>query len=176
VGSLTAKRAPLRRAAPPGFTLIEILVVLVVLGIAASLVVVNLGRDDRRDLQREAKRLAGALEHAAAVAQWSSETLGISAEGHVYRFWRRDATGQWTAFTGDEVLAARALPAGFAVLPTSYAGTPLPPDAVVPFRASGRNEPYALTLTSPAGDIVVSADPLNRVGFSPLLPTTGMVN
>src|SRR5438874_1167200 len=99
----------LRRAAPFGFTLIEILVVLVILGIAASLVIVNLGRDDRRDVQREAKRLAGALEHAAAVAQWSSETLGISAEGAVYRFWRRDANDHWIAFTGDEVLAARML-------------------------------------------------------------------
>lgn len=81
-----------------GFTLIEILVVLVVLGIAASIVVFQLAGDDRRDVQREAKRLAGALEHAAAVAQWSGETLGVSAEGGVYRFWRRgtnDSSSCW---------------------------------------------------------------------------------
>jgi prepilin-type N-terminal cleavage/methylation domain-containing protein len=69
-----------------GFTLIELLVVLVVVGIAASLVAANIGNDDRRDIQREAKRLAGALEHAAALAQWSSETLGVSAEGRCVSF------------------------------------------------------------------------------------------
>ena len=44
------------------------------------------------------------LEHAAALAQWSSETLGVSAEGRGYRFWRRDTNDRWSPFTGDEVL------------------------------------------------------------------------
>lgn len=159
-----------RRVTSAAFTLIELLVVLVVLGIAATVVVVRLGGDERRDIQREARRLAGALEHAAAVAQWSGETLGISAEGRVYRFWRRDASDHWSAFAGDETLAPRTLPPGLTVVPTSYAGTPVAPDIVLPFRASGRNEPYSLTLTSPAGTIAVSADPLNRVAFAPLTP------
>ena len=176
MGHLKAKREPTRRVAVVGFTLVELLVVLVVLGIAASLVVANIGGDDRRDIQREAKRLSGALEHAAALAQWSSETLGVSAEGRGYRFWRRDANNRWAPFAGDEVLAARALPAGLTVTPTSYAGAPVPADAILPFRASGHNEPYALTLASPAGNVVVSADPLNRVGFAPLTSTPGTVN
>jgi general secretion pathway protein H len=167
VGHLNTK-CPVRRVRTIGFTLVELLVVLVVLGIAASLAVANLGSDERRDIQREAKRLAGALEHAAALAQWTSETLGVSAEGSGYRFWRRDTDDHWTPFAADEVLAARALPAGLTVAPTSYAGAPVPPDAIVPFRASGRNEPYSLTLSSPAGNIVVSADPLNRVDFAPM--------
>lgn len=146
-----------------GFTLIELLVVLVVLGIAAGLIAVNLGGDDRRTAQREADRLAGALEHAAALAQWRSETLGVSAEGRGYRFWRRGADDRWTALAGDDVLAPRALPANLTVTPSTYAGTPIPADAILPFRASGRNEPYALLLASPAGSIVVAGDPLNRV-------------
>ena len=166
MGPLTSNRGRTARI-PTGFTLIELLVVLVVVGIAASLVAANIGNDDRRDIQREAKRLAGALEHAAALAQWSSETLGVSAEGRAYRFWRRDANDRWTAFAGDEVLAARALPEDLTVTPTSYAGTPVPADAILPFRASGRNEPYAVTMTSPSGSVLISADPLNRVSFAP---------
>jgi type II secretion system protein H len=176
VGPLSAEHESIRRAAAIGFTLIELLVVLVVLGIAASLVAANLGGDDRRDVEREAKRLANALEHAAALAQWSSETLGVSAEGSTYRFWRRDANDRWTAFAGDEVLAARALPAELTVTPTSYAGAPVPADAIVPFRASGRNEPYALTLASPARSVVISADPLNRISFAPLPTAQDQVN
>jgi len=74
---------------PRGFTLIEVLVVVAVIAIAAGFVVVNLDGDDRRSAEREATRLAGALEHAAALAQWRSETLGFSADGAGYRFWRR---------------------------------------------------------------------------------------
>jgi type II secretion system protein H len=146
-----------------GFTLVEVLIVVFVIAIASGLVIVNLGGDDRRPAEREATRLAGALEHAAALAQWQGETLGVSADGAGYRFWRRGADNRWTPMQGDEVLAPRALPAQFAVSPASYAGAPVAVDAILPFRPSGRNEPYALLLASPAWSLVVAGDPLNRV-------------
>jgi type II secretion system protein H len=139
------------------------LVVLVVIGVAAGVVVANLGGDDRRAAEREARRLAGALEHAAAVAQWRGETLGVSADGHSYRFWLRGADDRWAALTGDDVLAPRTLPPELAVTPLSYAGAPLRPDAIVPLRPTGRNEPYALALASSRWSVVIAADPLNRV-------------
>jgi type II secretion system protein H len=146
-----------------GFTLVEVLIVVVVIAIASGLVIVNLGGDDRRSAEREAGRLAGALEHAAALAQWKGETLGVSADGTGYRFWRRGADNRWTPVQEDEVLAPRALPAQFAVSPASYAGAPVAADAILPFRPSGRNEPYALLLASPTWSLVVAGDPLNRV-------------
>ena len=146
-----------------GFTLVEVLIVVVVIAIASGFVIVNLGGDDRRSAEREAGRLAGALEHAAALAQWKGETLGVSADGTGYRFWRRGADNRWTPVQDDEVLAPRALPAQFAVSPASYAGAPVAADAILPFRPSGRNEPYALLLASPTWSLVVAGDPLNRV-------------
>jgi general secretion pathway protein H len=156
-----APARPTRTAA--GFTLIELLVVLVVLGIAASLLVASLGGDERGGAAREACRLAGALEHAAAAAQWRRETLGVSAEGERYRFWRRDETDRWVPLTDDDVLAPRALPAGLAVTAARYAGAPVPADAVIPLRPSGRNEPYALALAVPGWVFTLAADPLNRI-------------
>ena len=47
----------------------------------------------------------------------------------------------------------------------SQAG-PLPSDAVVPLRASGRNEPFAFVLTTPASRTLVPLDPLNRVSIA----------
>ena len=146
-----------------GFTLVEVLVVLIVVGVAGALIVVRLGSDDRRAGEREAWRLAGALEHAAALAQWRGDTLGVSAEGHSYRFWQRGADNRWAAIAGDDVLLPRTLPAQMLVTPISYAGTPVPPDAILPLRASGRNEPYALTLASSTWSVVIAADPLYRV-------------
>jgi general secretion pathway protein H len=146
-----------------GFTLVEILVVIAVIAIASGFVLVNLGGDDRRATEREGARLQGALEHAAALAQWRSETLGVSADGPGYRFWRRGADSRWTALNDDDVLAPRALPAQWLVKPTSYAGAPVGVDVILPFRPSGRNEPYALLLASPAWSLIVTGDPLNRV-------------
>lgn len=152
-----------RRGRTSGFTLVEVLVVVVLLSIASGLALVNLGGDDRRSVEREAARLAGALEHAAALAQWRSETLGVSADGAGYRFWRRSDDNRWSALTDDDVLRPRALPATFSVAPATYAGAPVAADAILPFRPSGRNEPYALLLATPAWSMVVTGDPLNRV-------------
>jgi len=146
-----------------GFTLIELLVVVAVIAIAAGLVVVNLDGDDRRSVEREAARLAGALEQAAALAQWRGETLGFSADGPGYRFWRRGSDNRWTAVRDDEALAQRALPAQWSVASISYAGAPVAANVIVPFRPSGRNEPYALALSSSAWTLVIAGDPLNRI-------------
>jgi general secretion pathway protein H len=149
--------------ASAGFTLVELLVVLVILGVAAGLIAVNLSSDGERSAEREAKRLAGALEHAAALAQWRGETLGVSADGPAYRFWRRGTDDRWRALGDDDVLAPHALPAGVTVVAATFAGAPVPADSILPFRASGRNEPYALWLSSPAWSFYLTGDPLNRV-------------
>jgi type II secretion system protein H len=149
-----------------GFTLVEILVVLFVLGVALALVTVNIAGDDRRDVAREAKRLAGALEHAASLAQWRAEPLGVSAESGAYRFWRRGDDGRWIVFSGDDTLAPRTLPAGLTVAPVAYAGAPVAADAILPLSASGRNEPYAIRLDAATANALIESDPLNRVRYA----------
>jgi general secretion pathway protein H len=149
------------------FTLIELLVVLVVIGVAAGLVYVNLGGDHARAVEREAKRLAGALEHAALVAQWTGETLGVSADGRSYRFWRRSVSDRWSAVADDDVLAPHTLGIDLTVSAATYAGAPVTAGAILPFRPTGRNEPFVLVLTSPGGAITIAADPLNRVHVAP---------
>lgn len=149
------------------FTLIELLVVLVVMGVAAGLVFVNLGTDRARAAEREAKRLAGAIEHAAALAQRTGETLGISTQANGYRFWRRTAGDRWSVIGDDDVLAPRTMASELTVYAATYAGAPVAADTILPFRSSGRNEPHALVLNSPAGAFTIATDPLNRVRILP---------
>jgi type II secretion system protein H len=157
-----------RRGSARGFSLAEILVVIVVIGLAAGLVYAQLETDPRQTLEREARRFAGALEHAALLAQWKNQTLGVSAAGSVYRFWRRGADGdaeRWVALSDDDVLAPRALPAPLLTAAQLYAGAPTPGDTVLPLVPSGRNEPYVIVLVAPQWQILLASDPLNRVAL-----------
>ena len=146
----------------------EILVVLIVIGLAAAITYAQLNPDPRSSLEREGRRLAGALEHAALLAQWKNETLGVSTAGESYRFWRRNAAGemdQWLALSDDDVLAPRALPSPLAVTPRAYAGQAVPAGAVLPLVPSGRNEPFVIELDAPEWQLLLTADPLNRVAI-----------
>ena len=93
--SLRARIARAKRASPGvergGFTLVEILVVIVILGLVAGLSIALVEPGERDASAREARSFAGALEYAAARAQWRNEMLGVSADGRVLRYWRRDA-------------------------------------------------------------------------------------
>jgi type II secretion system protein H len=157
------------RARSLGFTLAEILVVLLVIGLAAGLAYARIEADPRQSLEREARRFAGALEHAALLAQWKNQTLGVSAADGAYRFWRRDLSDadgpRWVALSDDDVLSPRALPAPLTATTQRYAGAPVPGDAVLPLLPSGRNEPYVIALVSPQWQILLASDPLNRVAI-----------
>jgi type II secretion system protein H len=156
-----------------GFTLAEILVVLIVLGLAAGMAYARLDSDPRQTIEREGRRLAAAIEHAASLAQWRNQTLGVSAGGAGYRFWRRDhgADGdRWVPLTDDDVLATRSLPDGVDAGAIQYAGQSVPPDSILPLAASGRNEPYTMEITSQEWHALLVADPLNRVALSAVSP------
>jgi general secretion pathway protein H len=152
-----------------GFTLVEVLVVLAIVAIAAGVAAVAYDGSDRDRAIREARRFAGALEHAAARAQARSETLGASAEDGTWRFWKRDAdSGRWQPLADDDtVLAAHVLPSAMRVAPTSFSGREIPADTIVPFRPTGRNEPFTFELASRDARLVLAGDPLNRIAVVP---------
>jgi type II secretion system protein H len=149
-----------------GFTLVEILIVIVILGIAAGLAVALAAPDERDVSAREARRFAGALEYAAQRAQWRNEMLGVSAAAHVVRYWRRDAAdGTWRVVDDDDVLRAHALPDTIDAMALAYAGRTLAADAIVPLRASGRNQPFAFVFATARTKTIIAIDPLNRASI-----------
>ncbi len=84
------------RAAPlGGFTLIEVLVVLVIVGIVLGSVSVQLAPDDRSQLQGEADQLALLLDNAGLEARSSGVSMAWSPDGRGYQFWRRNEQGNW---------------------------------------------------------------------------------
>jgi type II secretion system protein H len=162
---------PSRNSAPTpgcaGFTLVEILVVIIVLGIAAGLAFALVEPDERDVSAREARRFAGALEYAAQRAQWRNEMLGVSANRRMLRYWWRDSVNdRWLVVDDDDVLRAHALPDPIDAIAFAYAGRGLASDAIVPLRASGRNEPFAFLFATPRWRTIIAVDPLNRVSIT----------
>ena len=150
-----------------GFTLVEILVVIVILGIAAGLALAAVAPGERDLAAREARRFAGSLEYAAQRAQSRSELVGVSAVARGIRYWRRDASNdRWLPIDDDDILRARALPEPVEATALAFGGRAIAGDTVVPMRASGRNEPFAFALTTPNSRTIVALDPLNRVSIA----------
>lgn len=98
-----------------GFTLIEILVVLVVAGILYSIVILSLNVvGDDRDLQREARRMSSLIELAGDEAELQGRDFGIEFVRQGYRFVEYDPIFErWGEILGDEILRARQLPEEF---------------------------------------------------------------
>lgn len=101
---------PRRRSA--GFSLIELLVVIIVIGIVTSMVLLSAGvlRDDR-EIRVEARRVMSLLEVAQDEAMMQGREFGIEVMTDSYRFVEFDPfTNEWTELLGDDTFRLRQLP------------------------------------------------------------------
>lgn len=71
-----------------GFTLIELMVVLVIVGIASAAVGLSIRPDPARLLREDAQRLAQLLQVAQSQAQADGRSIGWQADKQGYRFSR----------------------------------------------------------------------------------------
>ncbi len=98
------------RPAAAGFTLIELMVVVLLVGLVVSFAVISVGGDSALERQkREAQRLHARMDLAREEAVLQARSLGVRFSDDGYRFFelRRD---QWRPLGGDGVLARRSLP------------------------------------------------------------------
>src|SRR5664279_4459459 len=93
-----------------GFTLLEMLVVLVVASIMLSVVTLNLMPNAQSVLHEESQRLALLMENGAMSSQAGGQPLAWSGTGNTYRFWARTKEGEWVRIERDNLLHPRTLP------------------------------------------------------------------
>ena len=139
------------RARQPGFTLIEILVVLVVVGLLAALAVFTMGgSSQQRELENEVRELFLLMQTASEQAVLNNTELGLKLAEDGYRFVAfQDRTGDWEA-AGERLFRARSLPPWLTV--TTFIASDAPrlasaedrllPDVV--FFSSGMTTPFEL--------------------------------
>lgn len=135
-----------------GHTLLELLIVLFIIGIAATFATLSLGTDRRgRILRNEAERLGRLVRFASQEAVMRSRQLGLEVYKDGYRFYVLDR-GRWKPLTGDALLRSHRLPAGCRLRLTRAPGrgeslSPANSDEAA-FRVSGRHRPLVVMLSS----------------------------
>lgn len=96
---------------PAGFTLVEILVVVVIAAVLTGLVVVGLGRGGPAErAERELDRLSASLELLCDRALLTGTARGLRFHQHGYDFWIH--RGDWQRSAGDGAPADHAWPTG----------------------------------------------------------------
>lgn len=93
-----------------GFTLIEVVVVLLIITIILGMVGVNLTRDRSDVLRDEAQRLALVLQNAQQQAILEGRPYGFTFADNGYRFLRLNDKGRLVPIEFDELLGPRTLP------------------------------------------------------------------
>jgi general secretion pathway protein H len=104
---------PPRRDAQAGYSLLEVLLTLAIIGAASTLVVAQLPAPEPT-LAAEARTLAARLTLAGEEAVISGQPLGVDVDEAGYRF-RRRVAGEWRAIADEPGFAPRAWPAGVTV-------------------------------------------------------------
>jgi len=155
-----------------GFTLLEVLVVVVIIGIIASMAVVStrvLGGDHEMD--QEARRLVAVLGQAREEAMLQGRDIGLRIDAVGYDFLLYDGRNErWDLATGDPLLRERTLPDGLeASLRLESRPVQLPARAAPTERTPAL--PQVVVLAS--GDVVPFEVRLERAGTKELRAIVG---
>jgi len=142
------------RAAHSGFTLIEILVVLIVVGLLASLAVFTMGGgSQQRELENEVRELYLLMQTASEQAVLNNLEMGLRLEDDGYQFVAfQEQNAEWKA-SGERIFQPRSFPDW--LVATEYIENDAPklaseedrqlPDIV--FFSSGETTPFQIEFT-----------------------------
>ena len=156
-----------------GFTLLEVLVVMVIIGVVISFAALSLKGDDN-SLDEEARRLQALLVLTGQEAVLQSREMAVEFTSDGYDFLAFDGE-QWQPLADDEVLRTRRLPENL-VIDYQAEGDQLTvgtkDDETAPpriyFLSSGEATPFRLTLhrRGESDDYILSGDARGKTKLS----------
>jgi general secretion pathway protein H len=155
--SLRTRKPPASHQRAAGFTLLELLVVLVIAGIMLGMVSFNAMPGEQQVLQKDAQRIALLFQLARDEAIVRNRPIAFEANSQGYRFLLRGDT-EWQPLSQDDMLRERE----FSRTPITLSISPLMAQGDGPLRVVfGRepvDNPFVLTLASGQAQASIRAD------------------
>nr|WP_258187438.1 GspH/FimT family pseudopilin [Trinickia symbiotica] len=136
-----------------GFTLLEMLVVLVIVGLLMAVVTLSPSRNRRTDLVEEAQRLASLLESADDEAQVRSAQIAWQPVDGGYTFYQRAESGTWLPMR-DQLLRPHRWHADVTGISVRYTGSGQSVSRIV-LGGESIDVPVTITLSSGAARLLV---------------------
>lgn len=142
---------------PAGFTLLELLVVLVVVGVMLGLVTLNSLPNKQQALQGDAQRITLLLQLAREEAIVRNSQVAFELGSEHYRFYVR-SNDKWTLLTDNDLFRERE----FKNSPVVVTMLPNPKETALPLKIIfGRepvDKPFTLTLSYENASVSIHAD------------------
>jgi type II secretion system protein H len=160
-----------------GFTLIEIMIVVVIIGIALALIVPNLFPDERERVRQESERLLTLFERLRDESAMTGKTIAVELRDNTLAFYERDPRSldvKWLPLEtlGSDKLAARPLARGVvgdiavaSLAPPRTPSSASTADAIAMFQPAGVAAPFSLRLTSDVSVRRIAVGPLGNVSL-----------
>ena len=160
------------------FTIIEIMIVIVIIGIVLSLAVANLFPDDNERLRLESERTLALLENARDEAALGGRTIGFQLRDNEIEFLERDTqspTLKWRLLK-TPLFVIKPFAAGVNAelrigadtidgANAAAAATPSNADAIAAFQPAGVAAPFTLRLATTQNARVIRSDPLGNLSL-----------
>jgi type II secretion system protein H len=166
-----------------GFTLIEVLVVTIILGIALSLAVANLIPDEREKVRIESERVLGLLEQIRDESAMSGKAIAVEVKDNAMQFFERDQKSvetKWlplAALNGSAV-STRIFSSGtlgeLTMGSLSASNTRSnDADSIATFQPAGVSAPFDIKIQSVASALNTQTIRVDALGNLSLVATTG---
>jgi general secretion pathway protein H len=160
----------LARAPARGFTLIEVMVIVLIVGVVSAALAIATAPGEAAIAEREARRLAALLELAMAESRASGQSMGWSPEGNGYSFWWRTDGGDWARYPENSVYRSRAFPAKIELANVHVDGREVASGDRVTFSPVGLRSAIRATLSAGNAQIDLRGGVLGRVSTQRLHP------
>jgi general secretion pathway protein H len=153
-------RSPVCSQQQRGFTLLELLVVVVIIGATLGLVAFNAMPSEHQSLQNEAQRIALLLQLARDEAIVRNRPVAFEADADRYRFLVRNES-VWEPIAGDDLMREREFkraPIGLAMNPPPANSSDPQQSVHIVFGREPVDKPFVLTMSVGDDAVAIHAD------------------